>query len=302
MEYEYAVIEFKFSTGVHFGNGLLNNSSEIFHADSLFSALYIESMKAGIEDKFFDLVKSGKLLFSNAFPYKDGVYYLPKPILYIKRDDENISSERKKFKKIKYIPVDLFDIYLKGKYFTDGVELDFGEFESVTKVSISADETLPYQVGIFKFSENCGLYIIIRYENEDVKYMLEDLLISLGLTGIGGKKTSGLGKFDFKYGRDIQDLTKLLERSGAYYMSLSDALPMKDELDEVMINASYLLEKRSGFVASEKYADEYRKKRDLFVFSAGSCFKQKFKGDIYDVSDGGSHPVYRYAKTLFVGV
>ena len=26
------------------------------------------------------------------------------------------------------------------------------------------------------------------------------------------------------------------------------------------------------------------------------------EGDVYDVSNGGSHPVYRYAKSLFMGV
>ena len=27
-----------------------------------------------------------------------------------------------------------------------------------------------------------------------------------------------------------------------------------------------------------------------------------FAGDIYDVSEGGKHPVYRYAKPIFMGV
>ena len=55
-------------------------------------------------------------------------------------------------------------------------------------------------------------------------------------------------------------------------------------------------------MASEFYAEEYRRKRDLYVFAAGSCFKNEFEGDIYDVTNGGSHPVYRYAKPLFMGV
>ena len=40
----------------------------------------------------------------------------------------------------------------------------------------------------------------------------------------------------------------------------------------------------------------------MYVFAAGSCFKNEFEGDIYDVTNGGSHPVYRYAKPLFMGV
>lgn len=85
-------------------------------------------------------------------------------------------------------------------------------------------------------------------------------------------------------------------------MLLSVALPADDELENALENASYLLEKRSGFVASSDYAEEWRKKRDLYVFTAGSCFVNCFAGDIYDVSEGGKHPVYRYAKPIFMGV
>ena len=83
---------------------------------------------------------------------------------------------------------------------------------------------------------------------------------------------------------------------------LSVALPKEDELESALDKASYQLLKRSGYVASENYADEWKKKKDLYVFSAGSCFEQRFEGDIYDVSDNGKHPVYRYAKALFLGV
>ena len=69
-------------------------------------------------------------------------------------------------------------------------------------------------------------------------------------------------------------------------MLLSVALPADDELENALENASYLLEKRSGFVASSDYAEEWRKKKDLYVFTAGSCFVNCFAGDIYDVSEG----------------
>ena len=49
-------------------------------------------------------------------------------------------------------------------------------------------------------------------------------------------------------------------------------------------------------------AKEARRKRDFHVFAAGSCFANQFLGDIFDVSTGGAHPVYRYAKPLFMEV
>lgn len=85
-------------------------------------------------------------------------------------------------------------------------------------------------------------------------------------------------------------------------MSLSCSLPKYNELETVLEGASYLLQKRSGFVVSDKYSEEPLRKRDLYILKAGSCFRTIFEGDIYDVSDGGTHAVYRYAKPLFMEV
>lgn len=86
-------------------------------------------------------------------------------------------------------------------------------------------------------------------------------------------------------------------------MSLSVALPTDKELETVLHDAEYLLCKRSGFVASEQYAPEQMRKKDLYVFKAGSCFAEQFGGDVYDVSGKcGRHPVYRYAKPMLMEV
>lgn len=85
-------------------------------------------------------------------------------------------------------------------------------------------------------------------------------------------------------------------------MTLSCALPQDNELAFALDGAAYQIVKRSGFIDSVHYAKEQRKHRVLYVLAAGSCFRNKFDGDIYDISNGGNHPVYRYAKPLFLGV
>ena len=85
-------------------------------------------------------------------------------------------------------------------------------------------------------------------------------------------------------------------------MTLSLSLPDEEELESVLEFARYKLVKRSGFVASTNYADEFQRKKDFYLFEAGSCFKKMFKGNIYDVSAYGNHPVYRYAKGFFLEV
>lgn len=144
--------------------------------------------------------------------------------------------------------------------------------------------------------------MVVGFAKDDVRYLFEELMDSLSFSGIGGKRSSGLGKFSFLTTKMPQEFLKRLNGTGERWMTLSCSLPVKKEMVDVLDGASYILEKRSGFVASELYTKEQQRKRDLYVFAAGTCVKKRFHGDVYDVSDGGSHSVYRYAKPMFLEV
>jgi CRISPR-associated protein Csm4 len=165
------------------------------------------------------------------------------------------------------------------------------------------EETRPYRVQTFRFRENCGLYVIVGYTENAELNLFETLADHLSFTGIGGKRAAGMGKFTLYTGKMPTDLNKRLKSSGNRYMILSGSLPREEELEACLVNAEYLLSKRSGFVSSDTYSSEYMRKRDLYVLKAGSCVCRKYEGDVYDVSGhAGKHPVYRYAKPMFVEV
>ena len=300
----YKIYKLKFNAPVHFGNGVLNESALNFQADTLFSALYIEAMKPGLEGELYDAVKNEKLLFSDAFPYIKDRYFLPKPMLYVEPRDQGDSKQKKQYKKLKYIPAEKMGDYLAGDVNPEECGLHgLGRAYSQVMAAVRREEdTLPYRVGNYLFNEGSGLYIIAALENEDAQYLLEDLLDSLSYAGIGGKRNSGKGRFELRNGSKTDCLLDMLEKKSGRYMLLSSALPQEDETDAALADAAYLLQKRSGFVYSESYAEEQRKKRELFTMQAGSCFANRFHGDIYDVGEGGAHAVYRYAKVLFLGL
>ena len=125
----------------------------------------------------------------------------------------------------------------------------------------------------------------------------------MGYIGIGGKRSSGLGKFKPELFKPSDEFINHISNDKyESYMTLSSCMATPSELEGVIENSYYLLHKRSGFVSSESYSDRNLKKKDFYAFKAGSCFSSKFYGDIYDVSYKGSHPVYRYAKPMFLGV
>ena len=99
----YRIYKLKFKNGVHFGNGTLDESAVTFQADVLFSALYIEAIKQNCEKKFYQIVKSGDLRFSDAFPYFENTYTVPKPILYVEHNIQTEQEDRKKFKNMTFL-------------------------------------------------------------------------------------------------------------------------------------------------------------------------------------------------------
>lgn len=305
----YKLYKLQFLGGVHFGNSCLENSEYTFYADTLFSALCQEAMKTGDKalEKIYAAVKNGELIISDAFPYMGKVYYLPKPMKRVDVDENNGNSIIKKaFKKLKYIPVEKLDEYFAGKFdVLNAADFDeLGDFYMKVSASVRGEEeTKPYRVQTFYFKEGNGLYIIVKYASEEILHLFEDLLLNLSFSGIGGKRSSGMGKFELHTGNIPMCLEKRLEKTGRNYMTLSISLPKRDELSQVMEGAEYLLCKRSGFVASEQYCEKQMRKRDMYLFQSGSCFCQRFEGDIYDVSsNGGHHSVYRYAKPIFMEV
>ena len=223
----------------------------------------------------------------------------------IDAENNGNSVVKKAYKKLKYIPMDAMKDYLHGKYDVLG-EKRFDPGKAYMKVQASIrgeDETLPYRINCYRFNADSGLYIILSYNGAAEVKLFEELLRALSYAGIGGKRSSGMGRFDYSIEEVGDDLKSMLMSSGGKYMTLSVSLPNEEELDDVIDGSSYVLCKRSGFVASEDFADEYMRKNDCYMFQAGSCFSEKFDGEIVDVSGGrGRHPVYRYGKPLFIGV
>jgi len=84
---------------------------------------------------------------------------------------------------------------------------------------------------------------------------------------------------------------------------LSIASPRESELNDALLaGASYRLMRRSGFIQSDTYSNRLLKKKDFYSFAAGSIFMKTFDGDVFDVGADGAHPVYRYAKAMWIGV
>jgi len=334
---DYLLYRLEFSTALHIGRdgggASLDDGQMGIHADTLLAALCCEAARNGSITELVDYFADGILTISDALPFAGPELFLPKPVLFTgnkKREGE--AGLKKLLKALEYIPLSAFNEYLQGlrrggsdleklRYTFErilkeirqtgpcGVALEklryiFGQLTTVTRVAVKGDSPpLPYHVTAWKFASGCGLYVIVRYEREEALDIFTSLLNRLGLSGIGGKQSSGWGKFEARSCPAPKELKQLLDdRQAAYQMLLGTALPEDDELEQVLGNGWYTLVRRGGFVRSSTYATGQLKKRSLYMLGPGSCLAQRFRGGMYDLSAHGAHPVWRCGKSLFAGV
>lgn len=307
----YYIYKLSFTAPLHIGDGSLTDGESTINSDTLFSALCHEAVNLECLDEFVAAAEEKQISFSNLFPFVGQTLYLPKPMLSVKTEVEGDSIVKKSFKKLKYIPIQSLETYLKGNL-NPLIEVEklkkLGKFEMRTMSSgrneekIQNGEMLPFDVGIYSFSKGCGLYCIVAVENEQAQNLFNQLLYSLSFSGIGGKRSSGFGRFTVESITADTDLSLKINNNSNRSMLLSTAMATQEELPKTLENSSYILLRRAGFVSSVTYSKELVLKKDFYAFKAGSCFSNTFSGKIFDVSQNGNHPVYRYAIPMFLGV
>lgn len=335
----YCLYKLRFTTPLHAGAGdsakSLDSSCMTLCADTLFSALCHTALSAGGGEcvgRLCRSAKEGKIRITDTMPYCGEALYIPKP--YIKAAAETAeplsAEDRKAMKKLSHIPVSSLGEFFSslrgaGCYNAKAHKAVFGRSYITTKNSIGRKEpdgfeeneennaVKPYSVGLFEFNEGCGLYFIAAFENEQDTDFIGSLVERLGLGGVGGKTSSGYGKFamaddpytlinDRYTTGDEKILIQMLEREEApLYISLTTSLPLDEELGSALDGAAYGVCRRGGFVLSEHFSDGAVKKKTQYFLSAGSVFKHRYSGGLYEAAAGGNHPVFRYGRPIFLG-
>ncbi len=309
---QFMIYRLTFPVGAHFGAGALWDGMSTLPADTFFSALCQEAIDYGGQaevNMLVDAVRQGDFRVSDLFPFIGDELYLPKPFYPVAAEQEGNSIIKKSFKKLKYIPASKWKIYLQGNLNPVDAVRNLGQLGRFTMRTMSASrapekldsgDMLPYQVGIYQFYAGSGLYLIAGFADDILQTQFETLLHGLSFSGLGGKRSAGLGRFSVAKSPVPNHLLHRFRGTDKNAMALSVCMAEPDMLESILEDARYLLLKRSGFIASPDYAPELRRKRDFYSFCAGSCFKKRFAGDVYDVGGSGTHPVYRYVAALWM--
>ncbi len=304
---EAKIYKLTFRGPVHFGEGRLWDSSPTCDAATLFSAFFIEALDAGREGDLLEAALNGGLLLSDAFPFVGDELYLPKPMLAPHAENEiaiensGDSRVKKAFKKLSHVPL--------SSYRSFCVEDDFDALGELERFDLGAaglrmhvnlervdGDAEPYAVGGYTFEPGAGIYFIVAGG-----YDVSDLVERLQYSGIGGRRTSGYGRFAFE---EASCPIELGNYGDGARVLLSTAAPSADELNEGLLDgARYSLVRKGGFAQTANPEIAGRRKRASLLFKSGSVFHHSFCGDVLDVScEGSVHPVYRYARAMWMEV
>lgn len=348
------IVKLRFTTPVHFGadkSGIGIEAVQPFlHSDTLFSALCnawaqfrifttteIDGFKA-----VFD--SSPPFILSSAFPFKREkhgfLYYLPKPIVNTNQFDlfksemrpEQISEWKKQFKNARFIPSDFFEKWLKSERFMEEgcLELLHAWKEIFTEEirPHHAQDRLTMMSELFHHGEiffeqdmDCGLYFIVKFPTDETwKSKLNQGLKALSLTGLGGDRNLGMGRFrydDENFGtlKPIDKLHPLFfltqdDESSTKHSILSLFYPeneeiqlIKTELQSNPDSVAYELIKRKGWSFSTATFLQMKRKT-INMFAEGSSFELPGhipKGTLVDVKpEGYPHSVWRCGIALSV--
>lgn len=329
---KYYLLQFKFLTPVHFGTAgnKKGDGLQAFNccADTLFSALVTEA--AALSDslcgEYIEAARDGRLLLSDLMPYYSGSgeeLYVPVPLhrkekvnpLDLRLSFKELClqyEERRGYENMEYIRVSGIYDYLHPMQITDAgqAQPDLG-WSGVQRRMDCRSGGSAYYVSNYTFAPGAGLYCIIGVENEELLNLLVKTAELLGLSGIGGRRSSGFGKFILKGAPlaldpyctgDAGMLYNLLNaRTGCPQMALSVLCPQESCISIVKQGAFKLL-KRSGFIYNRS-AQSFEKRSSVYMLQAGSCFPERVEGRLLEFAAGGAgHSVYRYGKAIYMGL
>lgn len=314
----YYLYKLHFSGPVHIGpdhgQNPLESSLTTMHSDSFFSALCVEAARYGGSEMVENLVddaRQSRMVLSDLLPCRGEELFLPKPNLpFVQARVEANSENRKEFKKMRFVPISMWTDYCKFCFEEKPFSLKkckeamqgFSYPDQRQRVAVEGSEDPePYFLQATSFPPDSSLYCILGFDSGQTRSKWEQLLNSLAWSGIGGKRSSGWGKFEISSPDSLENHqvlhTGLSAKDAPMWMTLNTSLPTDEELQSIAQQSSYLLCRRGGFVDGKTY-----KKRTVYAFSAGSCVNARFEGDVLDLAPKGRRAVYRMLKPILLGV
>ncbi|MBF0239927.1 MAG: type III-A CRISPR-associated RAMP protein Csm4 [SAR324 cluster bacterium] len=323
------------STPVHIGLDGIGQEKldQTFHSDAVFGALASVWALVYPEDICDAFFQNPPFRVTSCFPVMNNIEFFPMPIGLLDKYLEHQPDLVKPLKKILWISRPLFEVclrkgenlvsdplfqqalihiphnreYLHIKYLSSQSKIIASEVPRlfIDRQGRQAEEGHIWYFTKLYFKE-ASWFFLIHFETsttEKQKKRLETIIHLLGDTGIGADRSVGHGLFT----PNIDKQYKLSEAaSPREYLHLSLTLPAPDDLQPSLVSSSrYSLTMRKGAVTFPGKGN--MRKNPVRMFTAGSCFSYRLKGQtvpVLTLNEGQSDEtrIYRYGHSFQLGM
>jgi CRISPR-associated protein Csm4 len=330
----------------------IEQSSVRCPSDTLYAALFNEALRWGMRlfapltDDTDDPPPDLPFLISSAFPYAGEVLLLPRPQLRLPLSEQPMEpKQRKLIKRLEYVSPTILrliienqarslDPYLKdqGSLLMDGQvwvahcdgQLPLGDSkqpitklwkeQQVPHVTVDRGQAASqyYQVGRVNFATDCGLYLLCEERQPGGGEMLLTLLRYLGDSGLGGRRSAGLGQFSVEL---IAPPALPQVTDPRRMILLSRYRPSQAEIAAGVFGeeASYGLVKVRGMLQSPLPTVAAQRRQNVRMLSEGSVIQFRTDGSAplgticdvrprYTQTPGVPHPVWRYGLAMGLAI
>lgn len=340
----WKLVRLKFGRHIaHFGEvGIgIEETSERVRSDTLFSAWMIAYARLfggfAVEDLLGQFLSQISVRISSTLIYRRQdnkfIYYLPRPLKFPKhypKDDD--LSFFKAYKKLKYLPLDIWQRWYQGEGFTDrdraeleasiqkrprdGALYRAGAFDyseayhinQFPKVAVDrvTRATNFYRTGFVQFQWQLnnneleslsGLYFLLNFThaNSALENRLYAALELLGEEGLGGERSSGAGRFEIdSWDQLTPNWQEVVDFKAQNHYSLISLFWQPSLSEKFLDGASYEIIERGGWIGSPFSGRQLRRKK-VCMFAEGSVFASQPHGELVDVTPKGfsTHAIYR---------
>ena len=319
------------------GTGFYEQSDHYIQSSTLSAAIVSTWAMLQPDDATSWATRPGFRL-SSAFPYyeknKDTCFFLPRPVNSMANvlEEEDIKENFKHIKAINKIK------WLESSLWTEVVENSKIEYENIHIISnifachksksnqmplrFWAEEEKPrlytdrftnqaiegkiFRFGRIYFENNCGLYFLARFDNNDAQLKFESALTLLGDSGIGSDRSTGNGLFTWEKNNQF-DPALIAPKQDSSHICLSLLNPcikencekncdVKDCKMDWIKQSNYQFLTNAGWIGTSG-----KQRKSVRMFVEGSSFPVKLNGNIVEV--GKSHQgykVYRDGRGFFL--
>jgi CRISPR type III-A-associated RAMP protein Csm4 len=306
MVFECVKMNFKSALHISKGSEAYDKSASVIHADMIQSAIFVCALQLfGKEFANEDFFKSFQV--SSAFPFLGAQFFFPKPLQDAQLFGKADAKELKEIKKVSFLPQNLFEKALSGEQLSLtelGKDKKSSQTSEVTqRVTIPREgntDATPFFMDRVYFSENAGLFFLIKFLNEELKEKVKAAVKLLGENGIGTDKNIGQGVFE----PNFDSLELKVPDFFTHSINLGTYIPGSKEDLPNLESSFYGIIKRGGWIANpDDENNASLRKRSVYMFSEGSVFAgNSLAGKIVDLKPDGliEHSVWRDGRGFFV--